>query len=1053
MPNKTQSCLSSDVLEQIGRNEVSPDELIAIESHVSQCARCRDLFDSDYSSSQWSDVIKPALSESRMAVTSTDDDAADHSSAILKLLGPTDDPNMLGRIGNYEIVGVIGQGGMGAVFKGFDRSLNRFVAIKMLLPHLAASGAARKRFAREGQAIAAVVDDHVMAIHGVDQWQGIPYLVMTYSRGASLQKRINEHGPMEVREILRIGMQAARGLSAAHAQGIVHRDIKPSNILLDQNVERVQLVDFGLARAVDDASLTCTGTLAGTPQYMSPEQASAETVDNRSDLFSLGSVLYAMCTGHAPFRAESSYSVLRLIIEKEPRPIREINSEIPDWLCSIIEKLMSKSPDSRYASADEVANILEQCLAHVQDPMQHPLPAVARVVEKKSKNKSVFVSKLREWFPIMNDKRIVSLISLILMLIALMVPLPAVSLGMSELAFSLAFPAAVLSMAFALLSRTEYFSKVVLWVSGSFIGIAIVALGISVPIYMWRGSYAQVVAAEVRAEAIAKAELAKIRAEEKLVPQQSSSRSSRKQENAPDSNKVQTKESQPADSPTQTTSALPINVNSKASEIRDAGDLGTQSNTASNDPLTIAIDRFNADIREKYPFHTQPPLTRSELISYASWQMERNSKLPANIRVGITKIAMHFELPENWTIKGDYSVMASYNNTLSLFRIYLQTDNANDQIEIRRRFLSPGIVPTAIVTADEAMSGTSLASAVARFNSRNTQAAGQKQPPLTEDEVVAAILYTRSHREDYDVSDTLFDRFQAIASRRYLSDDAKLEVIPTFGVEGGSEYTIWSIRLTLAKDEPGREGETYGFLIREQFVSVKHGDAGLVHWGKPAENGLQVGVRLSPARKRYELGQNIAVEILYRNVLTEPISASVPNFANYKVEAHDQAGTPLEVVVPSRLEVVGGWRLESIGEKPISLSCPPIVLLPSNLSAEERSRMAPTANEVVVLVDPRKTCRLQFTVRNVGENANDILKTGVVDFGVDTSVSPDVNVKFDEATGVITVKGAKEDVERVNAVLEPILKSQSKDESQRQTKSRDDSSDATPETKAVKGDK
>ncbi len=114
---------------------------------------------------------------------------------------------------------------------------------------------------------------------------------MTYSRGISLQKRLNDRGPLELREILRIGMQAAKGLAAAHAQGIVHRDIKPSNILLDQNVERVQLVDFGLARAVNDASLTCSGTLAGTPQYMSPEQARAESVDHRSDLFSLGSVL------------------------------------------------------------------------------------------------------------------------------------------------------------------------------------------------------------------------------------------------------------------------------------------------------------------------------------------------------------------------------------------------------------------------------------------------------------------------------------------------------------------------------------------------------------------------------------------------------------------------------------------------------------------------------------------------------------------------------------------------------------------------------------------
>ncbi|MCA9059504.1 MAG: protein kinase, partial [Planctomycetaceae bacterium] len=157
-------------------------------------------------------------------------------------------------------------------------------------------------------------------------------------------------------------------------QGIVHRDIKPANIFLDQNVERVQLMDFGLARAVDDASLTRSGTLAGTPQYMSPEQARAETVDSRSDLFSLGSVLYAMCTGHAPFRAETSYSVLRLITDRDPRAIQEINPDVPDWLCRIIEKLMAKNPRDRFQDAAEVAGLLEKCLAHVQHPTSAALP-------------------------------------------------------------------------------------------------------------------------------------------------------------------------------------------------------------------------------------------------------------------------------------------------------------------------------------------------------------------------------------------------------------------------------------------------------------------------------------------------------------------------------------------------------------------------------------------------------------------------------------------------------------------------------------------------------
>ena len=149
---------------------------------------------------------------------------------------------------------------------------------------------------------------------------------MAYIPGHSLQERIDQTGPLEVREILRIGMQTAAGLAAAHAQGLVHRDIKPANILLENGVERVRITDFGLARAMDEASQTQSGVLAGTPQYMAPEQASGEAIDYRTDLFSLGSVLYAMCTGHSPFRAETTVAVLRRICDGSPRPVREVNS-------------------------------------------------------------------------------------------------------------------------------------------------------------------------------------------------------------------------------------------------------------------------------------------------------------------------------------------------------------------------------------------------------------------------------------------------------------------------------------------------------------------------------------------------------------------------------------------------------------------------------------------------------------------------------------------------------------------------------------------------------
>ncbi|MCA9067254.1 MAG: protein kinase, partial [Planctomycetaceae bacterium] len=167
--------------------------------------------------------------------------AAWTESMARQLLSPPTHPEMLGRIGRYEVERLIGSGGMGVVFKAFDTELNRPVAVKALAPHLAGSGAARNRFAREARAAAAVVHDHVVAIHNVESEGASPFLVMPYVAGESLQQRIDREGSLELCEILRIVKQTAAGLAAAHAQGLVHRDVKPSNILLEQGVERALL--------------------------------------------------------------------------------------------------------------------------------------------------------------------------------------------------------------------------------------------------------------------------------------------------------------------------------------------------------------------------------------------------------------------------------------------------------------------------------------------------------------------------------------------------------------------------------------------------------------------------------------------------------------------------------------------------------------------------------------------------------------------------------------------------------------------------------------------
>lgn len=309
-------------------------------------------------------------------IATGDFDAADQETAQspLDFLHPSEKPGCIGTLGHYEVVGTVGSGGMGLVFKAHDPKLNRVVAIKVLAPEMVALPTAVKRFLREARAAAAVSHKHVVTIHAIDEKHRPPFLAMEFVAGKSLQEKIDSQGAMDVKEILRIGMQTAAGLVAAHKQGLVHRDIKPANILLENGIERVKLTDFGLARAVDDVGVTRTGQIAGTPQYMSPEQAQGQRVDHRTDLFSLGCVLYAMCTGRAAFRADSAVAVMHSVVHDAPRPIRELNEDIPDWLCDIVDKLLAKDADDRFDSAEEVEDLLGRHLAHLQQPGNVPQP-------------------------------------------------------------------------------------------------------------------------------------------------------------------------------------------------------------------------------------------------------------------------------------------------------------------------------------------------------------------------------------------------------------------------------------------------------------------------------------------------------------------------------------------------------------------------------------------------------------------------------------------------------------------------------------------------------
>jgi serine/threonine protein kinase len=326
---------------------------------------------------------------------------------LLEFLGPPSRADSLGRLGHYEVLELVGSGGMGIVLKAFDEQLHRVVAIKAMAAPLATSATARQWFVREARAAAAVNHDNVVDIYAVEGTGPVPYLVMEFVARISLEERLHQQGPLELREILRIGLQTADGLAAAHRQGVVHRDVKPANILLENGVGRVKITDFGLACAANAADAE-TGVIAGTPAYMSPEQARGDGIDHRSDLFSLGSVLYTLCTGQSPFRGSTPLGTLQAVCEEEPPPIRDLNSDIPAWLCEVIKKLHAKDPAERFQSAAELAETLGGYLAHVQQP-SNPLPlafsqreqALSRREEESTRRRvgADLFPNLRRWAP------------------------------------------------------------------------------------------------------------------------------------------------------------------------------------------------------------------------------------------------------------------------------------------------------------------------------------------------------------------------------------------------------------------------------------------------------------------------------------------------------------------------------------------------------------------------------------------------------------------------------------------------------------------------------
>jgi len=281
-------------------------------------------------------------------------------------LRPSQSEGELGWLGPYRILGLLGGGGMGIVFRAEDPALKRSVALKVVKPQLVASSSVRTRFLEEAQALAALEHDHIVTVYQVGEDNGVPFLAMPLLRGQTLEHRLEAvNGVLPTDDILRIGREIATGLAVAHARGLVHRDIKPANLWIEaarpNSPERIKILDFGLVQALTGEDVGGgSGKLMGTPSYMAPEQALGKATDSRTDLFSLGIVLYQMATGRRPFVAPDLTGILMAIALDKPTAPREVNPAIPLEIEKLILQLLNKEPGDRPESAEAVVVALSE---------------------------------------------------------------------------------------------------------------------------------------------------------------------------------------------------------------------------------------------------------------------------------------------------------------------------------------------------------------------------------------------------------------------------------------------------------------------------------------------------------------------------------------------------------------------------------------------------------------------------------------------------------------------------------------------------------------------
>jgi serine/threonine protein kinase len=283
----------------------------------------------------------------------------------LGLLEPDGSGESLGRLGPFKIVELLGEGGSAFVFRAIDSRLNREVAIKLLKPGLMLTPRHQKKFLEEAQTLASLRADHIINIYEVGEYQNLPYFVMEYLPEGSLQTRLSQKGPLPLEVTLKIAEQVLEGLRAAHSKGILHRDIKPSNVLIERFPDRVKLSDFGLARSV---LLEEEDRAIGTPQFSSPEQIKGEAVNQQTDFFGFGCLLYSMLVGQSPFAGTSRVQTIQLTIESNPEPLSHFGLSIPETLQNLLDRLLAKLPAGRPSDVDEVLASIRSVQRELAEP-------------------------------------------------------------------------------------------------------------------------------------------------------------------------------------------------------------------------------------------------------------------------------------------------------------------------------------------------------------------------------------------------------------------------------------------------------------------------------------------------------------------------------------------------------------------------------------------------------------------------------------------------------------------------------------------------------------